>query len=285
MPPDEIVESGSSTDSSSSTTAAAPSPPEWLGNDAAKFWNAETGAVDAEKMYGSLREGQSLIGRRVGDLSLDQRRKLAETLPDEMRQTWEQEQRAKLAEDPEFLTPLQEKWKAEALPKPPEAYVLSEEHLERVDVDSPLLAPAMEFTKKYGLPQEAFNDLIDLGLRQDESIRPTVTEEMMQAEVGHDWKERGQRITNRAYSVMGNVDGKEWIETNCRTPRGFLLAEKWAKGTSEQPLPTGGNANPPAALTRQELEQKMKDPRYKTDPAYHAEITRGFQKIFPSDVI
>ena len=79
--------------------------PEWLGE---KFWDGEAGTPRTEQLARSYGDLERLIGSRVGDLSVEARRKLAEALPDTLKETWAGELRAKLGEDPEFLAPLEE---------------------------------------------------------------------------------------------------------------------------------------------------------------------------------
>lgn len=261
-------------------TAAAPQPPEWLGGDATKFWDGEKGEVRVQDIHKSFRELQSAFGARVTEMGPAARKALAEHAPEALRTTWEQELRAKLVEDPEFVTPLKEAWQAE-LPKPPEAYAVPDD-MGDLDTEHPILTAAMETAKKHGLSQDAFRDVVGLGLELQKAMFPEVTEDMLKKEIGADYKERGERIRNRVVSLAGDLAGS--ILNHYNTPAQFLALERILKGTSEQPLVTDGSANPQQGKTRAELESDMRDPRYRTDPAFHAAVTAGFQRLY-SDVV
>ena len=92
------------------TTPAAK--PEWLGEE--KVWDAEAGKVNDQGIYQSYRELQSAFGKRIGDMSPEARKKLAEMVPDEMRATWAEETKAAFLADEEALKPLRDAWLAES---------------------------------------------------------------------------------------------------------------------------------------------------------------------------
>ena len=96
-----------------SQPAAAPggtTRPEFLKE---KFWDAEKAQPKVEDLARSYNEMERLIGSRVGDLGVEARRKLAESLPEALQATWAEEFKAKLKDDPAFLDPIKEAWLAE----------------------------------------------------------------------------------------------------------------------------------------------------------------------------
>lgn len=261
------------------TISAAPQPPEWLGGDT-KFWDGEKGEVRAEDIHKSYREVQSLIGRRVGDLSADARRKLAESLPDEMRATWDAETRAKLLEDPEFIDPLKARWAEENKPSgAPESYA-PPEGLD-LDTDSPLLGEFGELARKFNLPQEQYAELVAFGVRMLDPYTSGLDEEGLKKALGADLPDRAKIVTNRVKSLAG--EHADIFLSELKSPSSFLAVEALLKANATKPLALEPGAAP-SAVTEAELKQMMADPRYcdpyKRDPTFEAKVNEGWRKLY-----
>lgn len=271
-----------------------PARPEWAPE---QFWDADAGQVRVEDLAKSYREAHSLIGRRVGDLSPEARRKLAESLPDEMRAAWRDEVRASLVEDEEFLAPLRDKW-SEGLPKAPDAYDFEQIELpggRAVDTENPLVTKAAELAKEWGLSQERFAAMLALGA---ELTPAPMTEEEAEAdlkarmaEVGPDFAARGMAAVNKARSAAGaDPQARAAVEaviSELKSPdafRGFeiLLA---TRGERRMPDDTGGQ--PAVAQTEAELNKMQADPRYwkDRDPSFIQQVQQGFARLYTKDTL
>lgn len=260
--------------------ADAPQPPEWLGNDATKFWDGEKGEVRAEDIHKSYREVQSLIGRRVGDLSPEARRKLAESLPDEMRSTWDAEVRAKLLEDPEFIDPLKAKWAEENKPATaPESYT-PPDGLD-LDLESPLLGEFGELARKFGLPQEQYAELVAFGVKMLDPYTSGLDEAGLKKALGADLPDRAKIVTNRVKSIAG--EHADVFLSELKSPSSFLAVEALLKANASKPLALEPGAAP-SVTTEAQLKQMMRDPKYcdpyQRDPTFVAKVNEGWSRLY-----
>lgn len=264
-----------------------PARPEWAPE---QFWDADAGQVRVEDLAKSYREAHSLIGRRVGDLSPDARRKLAESLPDEMRAAWGEEIRAGLAEDEEFLKPLREKW-SEGLPKAPDAYSFEQIELPdglSLDAEHPVLAKAAELAKEWGLPQERFAQLVALGA---ELSPPQASLEDRMAAVGPDFVQRAAAATNRARSIAGEDQGSraaiDAVLAELQSPEAFRGLELLLAARGERRMPDDPGGQPAVAQTEAELNKMQADPRYwkDRDPSFIQQVQQGFARLYAKDTL
>lgn len=268
--------------------AAAPSgseagaKPAWLVED--KFWDGEAKAVRVEDMHKSYRELQSAFGKRINELPPAARKTLFEAVPDDVRTAWAKEERDRLADDPEFLTPLQEKWLAEKLPKAPEKYEPPADL--PIDTEHPAFAELAVVAKEAGLSQDAFNKLAKMGLDLVAPYEANPTLETLTAAIGPDLAPRAMAVGNRMRTLLGEEQGNALLRT-MRTPEHFLALERLVHAGGERPIPMGEAAPTAPAWTAQTLLQATMDDRYlpgpKHDPAFHASVTAGFRKVYPSD--
>lgn len=243
-----------------------------------KFWDGEAKAPRVEDLARSYGDLEKLIGSRVHDLGTEARRKLAAALPDELKSTWAEEHRTALAADPEFLTPLEEAWKGKHLPKAPEAYETpTREDGAAYDAEHPLYSTAMELAKKYALPQEAFNGLLDLTYqaRADYETPPDLAE--WKAAIP-DIEPRAKAVYNRLRGVAGDHAGT--LINQVRDPNAFLALEAIVKASGPKSLALeAGQAEP--EITAEKLDEMMRDPRYwrDHDRDFHAKVTNGFKRL------
>lgn len=257
--------------------------PAWLGDDPHGFWDAESKTVRAENIHKSYSELKSVFGKRINELPAAARKALVDTVPDEVRSAWLADERARLLEDPEFLTPLQEKWKAENAPQVPEAYVVPDDL--PLDTEHPAAAGLQEFAKKNGLTQEAFQELAKMGLDLLAPYEVPMTPEQLGEALGPDLAPRAMAVGNRVRTMLGTELGNGLLLT-MRRPEHFVALEKLVQASSEKPLPLGGEAPGNETWSAEKLRAAALDPRYiKRDPDYMAEVERQFKKAYPSDVI
>lgn len=264
-------------------TAAAPERPSFLPE---KFWDADAGQPRVEDLSKSYAELQSAFGRRLGDLSADARRKLAEAVPDEMRATWGEEIKAKLVEDEEFLAPLREKW-AESLPKAPEAYDFETIKLPdglALDLEHPVVAKAAEMAKEWGLSQERFAELVALGA---ELSPPPASLEDRMAAVGPDFVNRATAAVNRAKAAAGD-DPKaraavDAVLSELHSPDAFRGLEVLLSTRSERRMPDE-TATAQPAVTIESLREIQARPEYSQRPDWQAQVRAGFTKLYGETV-
>lgn len=267
------------------TTEAADAPqrPAFLPE---KFWDGDSGQPRVEDLAKSYTELQGAFGRRLGDLSAEARRKLAEAVPDEMRATWGDEVKARLAEDEEFLKPLREKWAAD-LPKAPDAYDFEQIELPdglALDLESPTLAKAAELAKEWGLPQERFAQLVALGA---ELSPPPASLEDRMAAVGPDFVNRATAAVNRAKAAAGD-DPKAMAAVNAvlnelQSPEAFRGLEVLLSTRSERRMPDEAATSQPQ-VTVESLREIQARPEYATRPDWQKQVRDGFNKLF-GDVV
>jgi hypothetical protein len=273
------------TEAATATTTEAPAGdviaatvdrPEWIDS---KFWDQDAGQPRVEDLAKSYREVQSLVGRRVSDLSPDARRKLAESLPDEMRSTWEQELRAKLAADDEFITPLIEA----KLPKAPDAYDFAAVALPEgftLDAEHPVLAKAAEFAKAKGMSQEDFSALVAMGAEL--TAPPPPLEERMAA-VGPDYQERGKAVINRALTAAGqDAEARAAVQAllgEVMSPEALRGVELLLAARGEKPAPMDqGTSTPPLSVDA--LKEIQARPEYRERRDLQEQVRVGYQRLF-----
>lgn len=258
--------------------------PEWLADDPHGYWDADKGELRGEALYQSFQDTKRLIGSRVGDLGPEARRKLAEALPDTLKETWTGELRARLGEDAEFLAPLEEKWKSAHLKAAPEAYEVPQLSEERgFDPEHALYGKAVETAKRLGLDQAAFGEVMGLlaEAQADQAAALSgATTEQWKASVP-DLEQRANVVNNRL-KVLAPEHGQALLE-QVRDPNAFLALEAVIKATSAKPLALEP-VQAPEQITQAKLDEMMNDPRYwdstQRDPAYHAMVTKHFGKLY-----
>jgi hypothetical protein len=266
-----------STEQPAAETAEKAARPDFIDE---KFWDQDAGQVRTEDLAKSYREAQSLIGRRVSDLSPDARRKLAESLPDEMRQTWEQDVRTRLAEDEEFLAPIKDALK----PKAPETYDLATVELPEglsLDTEHPVLAKAQEWARERGLGQEDFAQLLALGA---ELTAPPASIEDRMAAIGDDYGERAKALVNRARSVAGvDAEARAAIEAalaEMHSPEAFRGMEMLLAARGEKPAPLDGAGTKTPPLTVESLKEIQGREDYTQRRDLQEQVRKGYAQLF-----
>lgn len=266
---------------SSAAAGTSDGPPEYLANGLEKFWDGEAKTLKGEDLARSYREVQSLIGRRVGDLSPAARKQLAESLPDEMRATWSNEIKAALAGDEEFLGPLREQWLTEAMPKAPEAYMAPEGV--DLDVEHPAFGKAAEIARKAGMSQDAFAELVGVAVELLAPYEGPLSYDVpaLKEAIGPDVERRAAAVGNRVRSLLGPDEGNTLLRSAMH-PEAFLALEKLVQATSEEPLPLGGEGGGQGQFTEADLRKMTQDPKYwrERDPSLIAQVTAGFRKLY-----
>jgi hypothetical protein len=227
-----------------------------------KFWDPDAGAPRTDDLAKSYVALESAMGRRLQEVSPETRRIIAETFEDDVKKDWAAALKAKLAEDEEFLTPLQEKWKAENSKTVPEAYELPELPDGRgFDPEHPLYAKATEIAKKHGLDQDGFGELMTFVTEAQADATHALsgaTPEAWKAAIP-DLGPRGEVVANRL-QALAPEHAKELLE-NLRSPNAFLAVEKLIKAAGPKSLALDGVAAN-GELSQEQIDAMILSPDY-----------------------
>jgi hypothetical protein len=156
---------------------------------------------------------------------------------------------------------------------------------DKVPQDDPLVSKFTEWAGKYSLPQAAYDELaqtvIELAGGAQQEVQINREQEM-------------KALGPQADAVIGSM--VDWA-------RGFVRSGVWSADDFEEFKVMGGTANGMRALmklresyegrvplketvpsgdalSREELDSMVADPRYLSDPSFHAKVTAGFEKLY-----
>lgn len=170
--------------------------------------------------------------------------------------------------------------------KPPEDGKYSMESLGKVAADDPVVQAYVGWAQKYGLSQQAFDELASqitgMGAAEVENMKQSMASEL--EALGPNGK---ALISNMASWGRGMVNKGIWGQDEFNE---FLRWGDTAKGikalvklreTYEGRVPVetlknseGGN------VSKEELEQMVANPEYKSNPAYRAKVEKLFEKMY-----
>lgn len=249
-----------------------------------KFWDAEAGALRGDEVLKSYLAIESTLGRRFQETGPDVRRRIAEALPEETRATIAAEVRAKLGDDPEFLTPLEEAWKGKHLRQAPEAYEVPSLGEERgFDPEHALYGKAADIAKKHGLDQDSFAEVLGLLVEAQDAqaaVMNGATAEAWKAAVP-DLETRASAVNNRIKALAG--EHAQALMESVRDPNAFLAMEAVIKAAGPKSLALEGGTSP-ETVTQAKLDEWMNDPRYwdstRRDPEFHAMVTKHYGRLY-----
>lgn len=258
----------------------APERPPWLPE---RFYDPAAGPK-YETLAKSYTEAQSLIGKRIGELDETQRGVLLDIARPEIESLLTVDLKNRLSTDEEWLKPLLEA----RLPKAPESYELPVLEGKELLPDHPVLKEAQELAKGLGLPQEAYAKLVELGARLIEPLVPRPIEER-ELEAGPDFHDRAMRVRNVVRTLASRVNGPAGAQATVAdgdallgeivTPAAFRGLEALLKATQEKPLTGEVAGSGRKVWTKEALRAAVADPRYRSDKAYYADVTRGFEQL------
>jgi hypothetical protein len=249
----------------------APQKPEIIPD---KFWDVEAGQPRVEDLAKSYAGLESLLGKRVDQLDETQREQLFDVIPDKALQA----AREKLKQDEGFVAELMEAQRAAV----PEKYEVPAEILpegvEGIDEEHPLYQGAVEFAKEHGLAQDAFNKLVQQGIQLLPDARPL---EARMKEVGADFDARARATMTAARNVLGEDqrEALEALEGRLYEPSEFAAYEALVKAATRETPPQPADSKPTPTITQEQLDQRVRDPRYRKDPTFRAETERLFQEL------
>lgn len=158
---------------------------------------------------------------------------------------------------------------------------------DKVPQDDPLVAKYTEWAAKYSLPQAAYDELAQTVIELSGGA---------QQEVQINKQQEIKALGPQAEAIINSM--VDWA-------RGFVRSGVWSNEDFEEFKVMGGTANGMRALmklresyegrvplretlpsgdalSREELDAMVGDPRYLTDPAFRAKVTAGFEKLYGS---
>ena len=251
-------------------------PPERPEHIPEKFWDAEAGQPRLDDMAKSYAGLESLLGKRVEQLDDEQRAALFDAIPDKALEA----AREKLKGDEGFVNELLEAHK----PQPPESYEVPAEILpegvEGIDKEHPLYKDATEFSKEHRLDQAGFQKLVEMGLNLMPDARPL---DVRMKEAGGDNFEMDARKTMMAArNVLGadNVPALEALEARLYDPSEFQAYTALVQAATRETAPQPASSQPAPQVTEAQWKQRIRDPRYKTDPSFREETERLGQQLY-----
>lgn len=152
--------------------------------------------------------------------------------------------------------------------------------------DDPVAKAYTGWAQKYGISQQAFEDLAieisSMSENQQESMKQSMEQEL--EALGPNAK---AIISNMASWGRGMVNKGIWSDEEFKeftkwgdTARGIKALSK-LRETYEGRVPLDTlKAEPENAVSKDELDAMVADPKYKKDPAYRAKVEKLFEKMY-----
>lgn len=145
-----------------------------------------------------------------------------------------------------------------------------------------------EMAKEMNLNQDSFNKVVDFYVKS-EAQRATLEQQSREEAVyeafgGKDKAIKAIPVTSaRVKSVLGDAGMEVYQDAASGSISSAASAIKLAhmlisKFDGEPNMNARVNATP--ALSRESLREMMRDPRYKSNPEYRAQVDAGYQKLF-----
>ncbi len=154
--------------------------------------------------------------------------------------------------------------------------------------DDPLVKEYTDWAKKYGITQEAYEDLAKTFVENNMAVA-----ERTQADLAEQKKMLGNKADERISSVMkfgdvlkdrGVLSDQELAEFDnmAGTALGIKVIEKIRSYYGEQPIPTV-EPTEELGMSKDEIRGMVADPKYGKDPAFTAKVEKLFEKAFPGE--
>jgi len=160
---------------------------------------------------------------------------------------------------------------------------------QQVDVkEDPLVKEYTDWAKKYGITQEAYEDLAKTFIENNMAAT-----ERVQADLVEQKKMLGNKADERISSVMkfgdvlkdrGVLSDQELAEFDnmAGTALGIKVIEKIRSYYGEQPIPTV-EPTEELGMSKDEIRAMVADPKYGKDPAFTMKVEKLFEKAFPGE--
>lgn len=246
---DPISEASTSGNDSGNSSSARP---DYI---PAKYWDEETGRARVEDLGNAYNELASKLGKR----------------DDVLREEITQELQSK---------------SNEGVPETPDSYqftppdnLVPEGVKFNIDQNNPQYKQFNEVAHKMGLNQDQYNEILSLYVQNEVALVPDKNAEI--AKLGDNAQARIERVdlwskhnlSNEAYSAI----------VNQATSGEFIMAMEELMEKTNTVSMEGNEHEAHGPLSRQELEQMMKDPRYRDpqrrDPTFVKRVQDGFARM------
>jgi hypothetical protein len=154
--------------------------------------------------------------------------------------------------------------------------------------EDPLVKEYTDWAKKYGITQEAYEDLAKTFIDNNMAVA-----ERTQADLVEQKKMLGNKADERIGSVMkfgdvlkdrGVLSDQELVEFDnmAGTALGVKVIEKIRSYYGEQPIPTV-EPTEELGMSKDEIRAMVADPKYGKDPAFTMKVEKLFEKAFPGE--
>ena len=173
--------------------------------------------------------------------------------------------------------------------KAPKDYDTSFLKEQEIDIENdPLVKGSLDWAKKYGLNQDAYEDLAKMFMETNADFV-----QRSQADIAEQKKLLGNKANERVSSVIkfgdtlknkGVFSEQELAEFDemAGTALGVKVIEKIRSYYGEQPIPTVAPTEE-LGMSKDEIKAMVADPKYGKDPAFTIKVEKLFEKAFPGE--
>ena len=160
---------------------------------------------------------------------------------------------------------------------------------QEIDIENdPLVKGSLDWAKKYGLNQDAYEDLAKMFMETNADFV-----QRSQADIAEQKKLLGNKANERVSSVIkfgdtlknkGVFSEQELAEFDemAGTALGVKVIEKIRSYYGEQPIPTVAPTEE-LGMSKDEIKAMVADPKYGKDPAFTIKVEKLFEKAFPGE--
>jgi hypothetical protein len=154
--------------------------------------------------------------------------------------------------------------------------------------EDPLVKEYTDWAKKYGITQEAYEDLAKTFIDNNMALA-----ERTQADLTEQKKMLGNKADERINSIMKFGDALkdkgvlsdqelEEFDNMAGSALGVKVIEKIRSYYGEQPIPSVAPTEE-LGMSKDEIKAMVADPKYGKDPAYTLRVEKLFEKAFPGE--
>ncbi len=215
-----------------------------------------------------------------------------EQQPESHQQEEGQQEQEQQPERPEWLpegfeTPEELAEAYNGRPMAPEAYELNKEGYEGFAFDDASLDSFMTLSKEMNIPQESFDKFVglyveteqnraalDIKARQDHAISSFGGEKQFKEAVGNLTSMAKAQLSEDQFQLLS-------VATSASQESGAAVMQLVTQLLSKRETTPLNNRTVTTSNTksRGELEDMMRDPKYKTDPDFRNQVTAGFKAL------
>jgi hypothetical protein len=154
--------------------------------------------------------------------------------------------------------------------------------------EDPLVKEYTDWAKKYGITQEAYEDLAKTFIDNNMAVA-----ERTQADITEQKKMLGNKADERINSIMKFGDALkdkgvlsdqelEEFDNMAGSALGVKVIEKIRSYYGEQPIPSVAPTEE-LGMSKDEIRAMVADPKYGKDPAFTLKVEKMFEKAFPGE--